>query len=927
MKYFNLLIFLFLSLSSFSQYNLSGTVNDSQTRESLIGATVYVEELGKGTMSDLDGNFTIKGIPSGNYDVRVSFIGYDNQVQNVSLVNRDGVLNISLKPTLMEIGEATVVAQANQQSATQMVSLQRKSASVIDGVSSETFNKTPDSRASDVFKRVGGVTVQENKFVIVRGLNDRYNFALINGSPLPSTESDRRAFSFDLFPSNMIDNLYINKSASADLSGEFTGGLININTTEPKEITYQTLQIGTSVNGMTSFQRFGTYQGSPMDILGLGSEFRCLPDNIPNTSEFVNLSRQERATLATLIQTDWSTHYRIAPPSSTIQYTIGRNYSIGNKTLLVSGAYNYSNQYNTTTTTRRDFEEQELGVVQKMELNDSVFVQTIANSGLLNFSFLLNPNHTIKLKNFYTINSEDRVNVRSGVREMDNDPRQWERSTNFWYTQNNFLSQQLIGNHTFDNSKLNWTLSYNNVRRDIPNLRRIVYRKYSLTEDDPNSQYAAVIQTNGTIPTAAGNMFWSYSDENLYSGRLDWSRSFSFLNLENEVKIGSYHQYRERNFISRNLGYSQYRPQGEVFDSSLLLLDPSQIFSQENMGTLQNGMGGFKLDESTNVDDSYDANSNLNSGYISLDSKWKSLRLIGGLRLENYNQNFYYTEFGSNKPIHINSNITDLLPSLNLVYSINEKTQVRSSIYSSVSRPEFRELAPFTFYNFIQDNIITGNPYLERTRINNQEIRFEYYPDLSEIISVSFFNKNLNNPIEAINRTGISGAPEIYYSNVESAYIRGVEIEGKVNLIENLDITSNISLIDSEVNLEGFAGSEDGRPLQGQSPYVYNVGLFYNTPNGWNVSTTYNVIGPRIFVVGNVQEPSVWENGRNLIDLQLSKKFENLEFKMNIRDLLSQDLVMFQDLNGNEKLDEGDNRWQETRFGSTMNFSFKYSFN
>jgi len=190
MKYFNLLIFLFLSLSSFSQYNLSGTVNDSQTRES---------------------NFTIKGIPSGNYDVRVSFIGYDNQVQNVSLVNRDGVLNISLKPTLMEIGEATVVAQANQQSATQMVSLQRKSASVIDGVSSETFNKTPDSRASDVFKRVGGVTVQENKFVIVRGLNDRYNFALINGSPLPSTESDRRAFSFDLFPSNMIDNLYINK--------------------------------------------------------------------------------------------------------------------------------------------------------------------------------------------------------------------------------------------------------------------------------------------------------------------------------------------------------------------------------------------------------------------------------------------------------------------------------------------------------------------------------------------------------------------------------------------------------------------------------------------------------------------------------------------------------------------------------------------
>jgi outer membrane receptor protein involved in Fe transport len=327
------------------------------------------------------------------------------------------------------------------------------------------------------------------------------------------------------------------------------------------------------------------------------------------------------------------------------------------------------------------------------------------------------------------------------------------------------------------------------------------------------------------------------------------------------------------------------------------------------------------------VDDSYNANSTLGVGYTSFDTKYRSFRFIYGLRVENYNQNFFYTEFGSNKPIHINSNITDFLPSFNFVYTINDKTQLRSSLYSSVSRPEFRELAPFTFYNFIQDNIITGNPYLERTKINNQEVRFEFYPDLNDIFSISIFNKNLTNPIELINRTGVSGAPEIYYSNVQSAFIRGIEFEGKINLIDNLNLTSNVSLVQSEVDLNGFEGSENGRPLQGQSPYVYNFGLLYNTQNNWNISASYNMVGPRIFIVGNIQEPSVWENGRNLIDLQVSKKFGNVEMKFNVRDLLSQDLVMFQDLNGNEKLDEGDNRWQETRMGSNVNFSLKYNFN
>jgi hypothetical protein len=184
---------------------------------------------------------------------------------------------------------------------------------------------------------------------------------------------------------------------------------------------------------------------------------------------------------------------------------------------------------------------------------------------------------------------------------MDNDPRQWERSTNFWYTQNNLLTQQLYGTHEIKKTKLNWNLGFSDVKRDIPNLRRLVYRKYSLLEDDTTQQWTAIIQQNGTIPTAAGNMFWSKSSEKIYSANYDWSIPFTFNKIENEFKIGGWHQYRTRDFSSRNLGFSQYKPTGSTFNSNLLLLGPDEIFSQQNMGLLENGQGGFKLDEATNV--------------------------------------------------------------------------------------------------------------------------------------------------------------------------------------------------------------------------------------------------------------------------------------------------------------------------------------
>jgi outer membrane receptor protein involved in Fe transport len=238
-----------------------------------------------------------------------------------------------------------------------------------------------------------------------------------------------------------------------------------------------------------------------------------------------------------------------------------------------------------------------------------------------------------------------------------------------------------------------------------------------------------------------------------------------------------------KDFQSRNFGFSQYKPNGSTFNSDLLLLPMDQIFSTENMGLLSNGQGGFKLDEATKVDDSYDANSFLNSFYTMVDYKLNKWRFAGGVRLESYNQNFNYIEFGSNLNRNIDTTVIDLLPSVNVIYNFNKKMKLRGSISQTVSRPEFRELAPFNFYNFVLDNITSGNPYLKRTKITNCDIRYEIYPGSGQIISLSGFYKNFNNPIETINRTGTSGAPELYFSNIERSQSFGGELEFRLKTI------------------------------------------------------------------------------------------------------------------------------------------------
>lgn len=946
--YLTLLICMIFGFGNAQNAEINGTITD-ETGATFPTVLIFLDGSTIPVRSDMDGNYKLKNLGSGKHTILFRFPEY-KPVEMKDIVVKAGdklEINVKLEPSAQEIGEFTVKGTMDKGGTASLEKDKQNAATVSDGTSSEEMKKRPDNKASDALKRISGASIQDNKFVVIRGLNDRYNAAFINGAPLPSSESDKKAFSFDIFPSMMLDNIVILKTATPDLPGEFAGGVININTKNPKDTNFQSISIGSSYNTLTTFKNFKTYEGGKLDWLGLDNGARGLSSQIPSTKDFVSLNASEKGRLAQEITPSWAIDSKMAMPNLNLQYGLGRNIKMKERSLGVVFAYTYQNNFSTNRNIRREFEEQSTGIVLRSELVDSVYTQSILNSGLLNFSYEINEKNKLKFKNLMSINSDDKVNIRKGIREMDNDPHQFEKSSNRWFTQNVLYTSQLEGNHEFTEKKLkfNWNLGYSDVNRTVPNMRRVVYQKTALVEDDTNAQYIAVVQNNGTIPTAAGNMFWSSTKEQIYSAKYDLVIPFDRKNVKTEFKIGGMQQFRTRDFSARNLGFSRFKATGISFDNSLLLLPEDEIFSAEHLGVMANGMGGFKLEEATKVSDSYQASSMLHAGFLMFDTKIKEkFRFVGGARIESYNQKFSYTEAGSNIDKTIDTTVVDILPSLNFIYSINKKMNIRLSYYKTLSRPEFRELAPFAFYNFAMDNILSGNTNLKRALIDNMDVRYEIFPGAGQIFSISGFYKYFKNPIELVNRTGVSGASELYYTNVSKVENYGIELEYRIKLdafakgaskqntfLSNTTLYTNLALIKSEVDVSQIIGSSStSRPLQGQSPYIVNAGIQYTEPkSNFTFSASYNVVGRRIYIVGNVQEPDVWENQRNVIDLQISKSFldKKLEVKLNVRDLLAQDLIFYQDINLNKKYDKNvDNRWQETTFGQTISLSLNYIF-
>ncbi|MBL7912266.1 MAG: outer membrane beta-barrel protein [Bacteroidia bacterium] len=950
---------------------ISGTILDAKTGETLPGATALVEGTGKGASADFDGKFAINNVPVGKVTLIISYISYTSKkIPGVEVKEGEPTdISILLDPSSSaDLNEVEVVVTLNKENNTALVLQQKNNASVSDGISAETIKRTPDKNTSDVLKRVSGASIQDNRFVVVRGLNERYNAAYLNGAPLPSSESDRKAFAFDIFPSNMLDNLVITKTARADMPGEFAGGIIDISTKSIPEKNFFAVSVSGGYNTITTGKEQIYYKGGKKDWLGIDDGTRAMPNQIPEIENFPYIKNEQAALAKSLPENDWGTYTKKYSPNTSFQLSTGYNIKLKEKDFLgiiASVSYNKTNSF--LKAVRNSFSNNidpaEPSQLDAVFVDDNYSTQILAG-GLLNLSCKLNENNSISSKNLFSINSDDRTIIRTGDGNLNDANPTMSKTNAYWFTSNQIKSTQLIGEHLIPKIKLkiNWVGSYSGVKRDIPNLRRNTYGrlKYISDPNEPNpydTTYQAIISPSSVGNDYGGYMFWSRLTENIKSAKLDISRNFKVSpDFSFEIKTGGQVQQRSRVFTARQFGFTMYGSGFPIaFTDSLLFLDQSQIFTNQNMGLIAPNKGGFKITEGTHPQDSYKASSNLTAGFLMTDVKYKTwFRAVLGARVEAYNQKLIYPDVLyviNKKEITKDTTVVDLLPSANLIFSPNDKQNIRLSYSQTLNRPEFREIAPFGFYDFTTLFFTSGNDTLQRAKITNYDLRYEIYPGRGQLFSASLFYKDFLNPIESFARTN---ANEISYVNSDKASCKGFELEYRIilgtfikndtsligKILNNLTLFSNFAYIKSTVDVSKQtskpAEAPNSRTLQGQSPYLLNAGISYvDNVNGFSVSGIVNRVGQRIAVVGNYgSQLDIWESGRTVVDLQASKSFlkNKLEVRFTARDILAKTQIQY--FYNKKDYNDKDTRLNKTKDdiirtvqnGSTYALSISYKF-
>ena len=982
MKKFFFFYILLISSAIYSQTAIiKGTVVEEGTGKSIPGVLVKVLNTKLATQTDASGNFIIRNVPVGKQELQFSDFTLETKIiSDVDAIKDETTsLTVSMAEKNNTLNEVVIKkTKMKAESVASLLSVQKNSARVSDGISAETIKRTPDKTTSDVLKRISGASVQDNKFVIIRGLNDRYNTTYLNGAPLPSTEPDRKAFSFDIFPANMLDNLVIYKTATPDLPGEFAGGIIEINTKATPDKNFESLSLGSGFNTITTGKKQLYSAGGSTEWLGIDDGTKGLPSSFPSVKNFQSLqglrtqsSVLEIAALAKSSTSDWSLYEKTFSPNTSFQYTLGRYYKINDKQSFGytgSITYNKTNVYSETN--RRTYDGPGQLVTNQLDQNYSI--QTLL-AAIGNFSLKTDANNSFSFKNLYSIISDNKVMDRNGVLSQETDPA-CVNTTSRIFTSSKIYTGQLSGEHFLSASKikLNWVGSYSNVNREIPSERRNTYI-YIKFDDGSTTPPIANFSTNSVGADYPGSIFTSLNKENIYSTKLDLSKKIKITeDFVTEIKIGGITQGRSRNFAARQLGYVQFTGLvngvnygNNTFLQSISAQSNETIFNAANMGVLGTRSSGLTLYDGSKGNDIYTASSNLDAGYFMVDNTYKKVRLIWGARVERYSQTLD-SKSDTGAPINVDVKQTDFLPSLNFIYSLTKTQNLRLSASKTLNRPEFRELAPFLFFDSATRFNTSGDPNLKIAEIKNLDLRYEIFPGKGQLFSFSAFYKQFNNPIELQAQANNSNQ----YKNAKEGTNSGIELEYRTllssifgtentKILDDLTLFTNLAIIRSKVDISNLVTSATLReiPLQGQSPFVFNGGFQYmNKEFGWSGTLNMNRIGDRIAIHGNQTPggatPAYWEKGRTFLDMQIAKTFMNnkLELKLNVQNLLAQDLIFYQnnesdtsdkvsgttaffnsvltgdpqDKNGYDA-DQDDIVWR-TKFGPTFSVSINYSF-
>ncbi|WP_442590307.1 TonB-dependent receptor domain-containing protein [Pedobacter sp. AW31-3R] len=911
-----------MSAAGFAQGTgkISGTVTDKKTGETLIGVTVKIKGSAKGMATDVDGKYSITGLSNGKYIVSFQYIGYTGKdISEVEVTGgKNTILNVILEESNSQnLNEVVIQGSFKKESVNALYATQKNSALISDGISSELIKRSPDKNTSDVLKRISGTTIQDNKFVVIRGLSDRYNAAMLDGSTLPSTEPNRKAFSFDIVPSNLVDNLIINKTATPDLPGDFAGGAIQISTKDIPEQNFFSFGVGGGYNTASTFKDFKSGTRNTSDYFGFDNGMKALSDNFPSTTRIQNgLTEAQNIRGLKGLPQDWNIYNHTALPTQNYQVTLGKVKDLKNNSKLGAiVSLTYRNSQTILTDVVRDYYD--------FDYKDDVYKFSTNVGALANFAYTFGKNK-ITFKNIYNRIYDDQFLYREGLNRAISSDIQFYA---FDLMQKSLLKSTVEGSHQLGqrNSKLNWSLSFSNVLNDQPDQRKLNYaRNISEPETAP---YSANITTLGR----ENARLFSRMNENVYTGAVNYSLPVTIFNSKATFKTGLTSLYRDRTFDVRFIG-AELRTNDDT--EEIRIRPINTLYGRDLLNN-----NSYKLSELNNSLDSYTANSLTNAGYVMLDNKLgDKARIVWGARVEQFNLQLEPKNSTAN---NVDQNYIDVLPSANFTYSLTDKINLRASYYRTLARPEFRELSVGTYYDYETLSNLQGNANLKRSSIDNADIRFELYPQAGQIISISGFYKKFKNAIETFNNDATS-TRTVQYFNSDKATVYGIEFEIRKSLdfivendfMKNTTAYTNLTFVKSKVVNDtntGLFNVESDRAMVGQAPYVINAGLMHSfMDNKLTFNALYNKVGRRLAVAGGGVYKGIWEAPRNVIDLQLGMKVlkNKGELKFNAGDILNQRTTLYYDIDTNKKYDVagGDYTVSSYKAGSNFSVAFSYTF-
>ena len=882
---------------------IRGQVIDDETGEGLFGATAVVVGTTTGGAADFDGNYNITNLDPGVYDVQFSFVSYQTQTVTGIEVTAGEVtlINIRLSTDVQQLEEIVVTAEVIRNSDAALMTVRRKSPNVMDGISSQSFRKIGDSNAATAIQRVPGVSVQGGKYVFVRGLGDRYSKSTLNKVDIPGLDPDRNSIQIDIFPTNIIDNMVVLKSFTADQLADFTGGIVNIETKDFPEEKKWVLNSNLGYNPSMHFKNdYLTYEGGGTDFLGFDDGGRDLPISrdqvIPNpvldNPQLEELTRSLNPTLSAMRKTSFM--------DFSLGLSGGDQKNFESMTLGYNVAVNYQN-------TTKYYEDVEQGSYRKnndpnmFELMPDKIQRGPLGSNTVLASGLLG----VALK---TDRSKFKVNflrLQSGKSRAS----MYTRNTfvfgsntvvasNLDYNESSITNVLLSGEHRIGQNsgfEIDWRFSPTFSRIDDKDVRQTPYR----FEGD----------TYTIEPSEAGDpiRIWRFLDEVNYVGKLDLTKSYQFKGLDAKVKFGASETYKQRDF-----SIDQYRLGVRGASSFAFTGNPDELLSEDNLWTPRQSDGsggtGTYVRGNFEVSNTFEASQNIFGAYVSNEMNISErVKTILGIRAEQFDHRYtgqdqaYASGDIVNGRNFVDENLLSSLnffPSANIIYSFTSTMNLRMGFSRTIARPSFKEKSIAQIFDPITDRTFIGNIDLVETNINNFDLRWELFQERGQNISFSVFYKDFKNPIELVS---FQSDPRSFQPrNVSNAKVYGIELEARKGLsfiseaLKNFSLNANVSFIESEVQMsdEEFQARmsfqrtgetiKDTRQLQGQSPFLINGGLQFDNQNGFETALTYNVQGERLSVVGINSSPDVFDQPFHSLNLNVNKTLGGVDGKVRI---------------------------------------------